>query len=166
MVKYAEASCRARGRSLAFRPLIAALLASTLMGCDGSSGREPRIPYEPPGPAGDFQPIIHTLDGRHLAFKPGDFEPRGIEHCREDGNRHLTSIFELSAISPAGKTESLCPELAGRFVRLNLQFVEETLIKATTICENGCVEPGGYYPPLGAVIRIPWSEIAMIEFRR
>ncbi len=153
----------------AFRLPLAALLTATVHGCgepSGGTGRIPSAPLAPRGPAGAFQPIIHTIDGRHFALTPGSFEPASVEHCREDGGRHLTSIFELSGISPIGRRSSLCKELAGSYLILHLRFVERPAIKVTTLCENGCVVPGGYYPPLGTVIRIPWSEISSIEFRR
>lgn len=145
---------------------LAASLAFGVLSCNDLSGDKLLIPAEPPGPAGNFQPIIHTVDGRHFAFRPESFEPSSIEHCREDALRHLTSMFELSRISPIGDSDSLCPELSGRYLRLHLTFVEGEAIKVTSTCVDGCVTPGGYYPPLGSVVRIPWSEIASVEFRR
>ncbi len=106
----------------AFRLPLAALLTATVHGCgepSGGAGRIPAAPLAPRGPAGSFQPIIHTIDGRHFAFRPGDFEPASVEHCREDGSRHLTSIFELTGISPIGRRSSLCEELAGSYLILH-----------------------------------------------
>ncbi len=151
--------------SIAAQFSLAAVLAYSVLSCNDLSGGKPLIPAEPPGPAGNFQPIIHTVDG-HLAFRAESFEPSSIEHCREDALRHLTSIFQLSRISPIGKGDSLCPELSGRFLRLHLTFFEGAAMKVTSTCVDGCVAPGGYYPPLSSVVRIPWSEIASVEFRR
>ncbi len=150
-------------------PLRACFLATLLAAMVGCGEREERISpivTEPPISAGSVTPIIHTLDGRHLRFTAGSFEPSHIEHCRPDGLRHMTSIYELLRISPMGRGESMCPEYSGQVLRLYLVLAHGPAVKTSTHCEDGCVVPGGYYPPLGTVIRIPWSEISYIEFQR
>ncbi len=155
-----------KGPPSPLRLAVALWLAAAATSCSDVSNGVPRIPSEPPGPVGNFRPIIHTLDGRHLLFATGGFQPSEIEHCREDGKRHLTTIYELARISPMGHSEPMCPELSGRVLRLYLVFPQGPALKVTTHCENGCVEPGGYYPPLGTDVHVPWSEIFYIEFRR
>ena len=142
------------------------LLLVAALSCGDPSSSFVRDPTQPPSTAADFQPIIHTLDGRHLRFSAGGFEPNVVEHCREDGGRHATSIFELSAITPMGQGESLCPEFSGRVQRLELSFPVRPAQKVSLHCEGGCVVPGGYYPPLDTDVRVAWSQIVYIEFRR
>jgi hypothetical protein len=134
--------------------------------CGDPSSSFVRDPTQPPSTAANFQPIIHTLDGRHLRFAAGGFQPSVVEHCREDGRRYATSIFQLTAITPMGQGESLCLELSGRVQRLELSFLEAPAQKVSLHCVEGCVVPGGYYPPLNTDVRVPWSQIVYIEFRR
>jgi hypothetical protein len=77
----------------------------------------------------------------------------------------MTSIFELRRITPMGNGNSLCEGFSGTVLGLYLVFVDSPAEKVTTHCPDGCVVPGGYYPPLGTVVFIPWSEISYIEFR-
>ncbi len=150
------------------RTLILLLLALVVIldGCGTGSGGDSREPRDPIGLDDGFHVIVHTIDGRHLRFAEGLFEPSAIEHCREDGKRHLTTIYELRALYPGGKVaRSLCPDLSGQFMTFRLVFPDEPQLKVTSICPDGCVVPGGYYPPLAMDVRIPWSEIIYIEFR-
>lgn len=150
---------------LPLQVLLAVFLAAAIAGCNDTSDGE-RVPSGPGRWAGNFQPIIHTIDGRHLRFDAGSFQPVSIEHCREDGQRHATPIFDLSEIKPAGHMRSLCPELSGRFQMLHLIFPDRPALKVTLLCEDGCVTPGGYYPPLGIDVRVPWSQMYYIELWR
>lgn len=148
------------------RVIVAFLCFAAAPGCGEESTGPRRINSRPADPVADFTPIVHTTDGRRLAFTAAGFQPNSIEHCRDDGYRHLTPIYELAGIQPAGHGASLCPELSGRFLRFQLIFRAEPAIKVTSLCEEGCVTPGGYYPPLGVDVRIPWSQIAYIEFQQ
>lgn len=67
---------------------------------------------------------------------------------------------------PIGRGRSFCPELAGEYLRLQLTFARGEAQKVSSTCPDGCVDPGGFYPPIGTVLRIPWSQVAFIEFRR
>lgn len=147
--------------------LVAALAFSLVGACgEEATWSPPRTGGGPPGATGSVQPVIHTIDGRHLAFPPGDFRPGDIEHCREGGERRITSIFDLARVTPRGKTAPLCPDLRGRVQALRLEFPDRPAVKVTTMCEDGCVTPGGYYPPLDRTVVVPWSEIAAVELRR
>ncbi len=141
----------------------AALLSLALVACDDTPGWKPT----PAGPTvpGDFVPVIHTNDGRHLKFEPASFQPGTIDHCREDGQRHLTSIYDLVQISPMSVGPSLCPGLGGEVLRLHLFHINGTAFKVSTHCPDGCVTPGGYYPPLGVNVYVPWSNVYYIELR-
>ena len=141
------------------------LLATVQSGCDsGPRSTTKRGPTGPPG--SNFHVIVHTDDGRHLWFDAGSFRPSAIEHCRADGQRHLTTIYELTQLWPGGHGfKSLCPDLSGSFMMLRLVFPDQPALKVSTMCPDGCAMPGGYYPPLGLDVSIPWSEILYIEFR-
>ncbi|UCF18525.1 MAG: hypothetical protein JSU87_11310 [Gemmatimonadota bacterium] len=141
-----------------------ALLGLALAACDDTPGWKP-TPAGPSAPGG-FAPVIHTNDGRHLKFEAGSFQPSAIDHCRDDGRRHLTSIYDLVQISPMSTGPSLCPEFSGAVLRLHLFHVNGTALKVSTHCPDGCVTPGGYYPPLGTNVYVPWGDIYYIEFRR
>jgi len=142
------------------------LLAALQSSCDGvSGGNIGQGPTEPPGSS--FLVIVHTKDGRHLEFAAASFRPSSIEHCREDGQQHLTPIYELAELWPAGRGyRSMCPQFSGRYMRLHLVFLDQPALKVTTLCEEYCEEPGGYYQPLGMNVGIPWSNIFYIEFKR
>ena len=109
--------------------------------------------------------VVHTIDGRHLKFPLSGFEPSAIHHCREDGERHLTGIHELSFVIPGGRRQHLCPEYVNPTLQLRLVFPDQPALKVTLICER-CITPGGYYPPLDVDVRIPWSYINFIEVMR
>jgi hypothetical protein len=133
--------------------------------CAESSGGFPdRTPTAPGGPGPVLVVVIHTVDGQHLKF-PGGFQPSSFHHCREDGKRHLTAIHELSMVFPGGHRQPLCPEYSDPALQLHLVFPDQPAVKVTLICET-CVTPGGYYPPLGTDVRIPWSEVSSIEVMR
>lgn len=144
--------------------LAAALLAA---GCEDSRKCCASVSTGPIDSDYGYYAVVHTVDGRHLVFAITDFRPQNIEHCREDGQPHFTSVYDLSRVVPGGTTtRSLCPNMRGRFMTLTLTFPDAPLIKVTSLCEDGCVRPGGYYEPLGTHVRIPWSDIYSIEFRR
>lgn len=144
---------------------LALMLAVAAASCwEPGGGSLGRTPTGPGGPGSILVVVVHTLDGRHLKF-PGGFQPSTIHHCREDGKRHLTQIQELSLVIPGGHRQHLCPEYSDPSLQLHLIFPDRPALKVTLICEN-CVIPGGYYPPLGVDVRIPWSEISSIEMMR
>lgn len=144
--------------------LAAALLAA---GCEDSRKCCAHVSTGPIDSDYGYYAVIHTLDGRHLVFQITAFKPQSVDHCREDGQPHFTSVYDLSQVVPGGTTtRSLCPNLSGRFMNLTLVFPDAPLLKVTSLCEDGCVTPGGYYEPLGMDVRVPWSEIYYIEFLR
>jgi len=148
---------------LVLTPFVLTLL---LDGCDDSRVYRGSVTGPGKGGYGNWV-IVHTVGGAHLVFGASHFRPQVIEHCREDGRQHLTSIYELTELFPGGHTtRSMCPELSGRFMIFRLVFPDQPLQKVTSLCEDGCVTPGGYYDPLGVDVRIPWSEISYIEVRR
>lgn len=140
------------------------LLAAAACG-ESSGGLLDVTPGEPGGPGVVLVVVIHTVGGRHLKFPLNGFQPGAIHHCREDGRRYLTPMYELSLVSPGGRRAHLCPEYSDPGLQLHLVFPDRPALKVTLLCES-CVTPGGYYPPLGTDIRIPWSEIASIEMVR
>jgi hypothetical protein len=140
------------------------VLGLALAACEEYGGWKP-TPGGTTGPA-LFTPVIHTVDGRHLKFPAGSFQPNAIAHCRDDGRRYLTSMYDLVHISPMSNGPSLCPEFSGDVLRLYLFFADGPAIKVSTHCPDGCVTPGGYYPPLGMDVYVPWSDISYIEFQR
>jgi hypothetical protein len=146
--------------------LLALVLAVAAASCGESSGGWPnRTPTAPEGPGAVLVVVVHTTDGRHLKFPLGGFQPGAIHHCREDGKRHLTPMHELSVVFPGGHRQPLCPEYSDPTLQLHLVFPDRPALKVTLICES-CITPGGYYPPLGVDVRIPWSEISSIEIMR
>ncbi len=159
-----------RGHRLPNRPCrhaqLALMLAVAAASCWEPSGGSPdRTPTGPGGPGSILVVVVHTVDGRHLKFPLGGFQPESIHHCREDGERHLTRIHELSFVIPGGRRQPLCLEYSDPTLQLHLIFPDRPALKVTLICES-CVVPGGYYPPLGVDVRIPWSEISAIEMMR
>ncbi len=141
------------------------MVAAAAAGCwESSGGSYDRTATAPAGPGAVLAVVVHTVDGRHLKF-PGAFQPSAIHHCREDGQRYLTPIHELSLISPGGHRQQLCPEYSDPSLQLHLVFPNRPALKVTLICES-CVTPGGYYPPLRGDLRVPWSEISSIEVLR
>ncbi len=145
---------------------LALVLAVAATSCfEPSGGSAGRTPTGPEGPGSILVVVVHTDDGRHLKFPLSGFQPGAIHHCREDGKRHLTQIHELSFVIPGGHRQPLCPEYSSPALQLHLIFPDRPALKVTLICET-CVTPGGYYPPLGVDVRIPWSEISAIELMR
>lgn len=155
---------RFTNRPLPHAYLTLVLAAASASCAEPSGGSFDRSATAPEGPGSVLVIVVHTVDGRHLKF-PETFQPSSIHHCREDGRRHLTSIHELSLISPGGRRQQLCPEFSDPSLQLNLIFPDRPALKVTLICES-CVTPGGYYPPLRRDLYIPWEEISSIEMLR